>query len=54
MLAAVASETERGVRISKRKSKRQIDGAIAAAMAAHRAMFAEQQTWDGPLVEVFS
>lgn len=40
MLAAVPSETERGVRISKRKSRQQIDGAIASAMAASRALFA--------------
>lgn len=41
MLAAVPSETERGRRISKRKSRQQIDGAIASAMAANRALFAK-------------
>jgi phage terminase large subunit-like protein len=52
VLAAVASETERGVRISKRKSKQRIDAAIALAMAAHRSMFSEP-VWTGPLIEVF-
>jgi phage terminase large subunit-like protein len=41
MLAAVPAETERGVRISKRKSKAQIDAAVASAMACSRALFAE-------------
>jgi phage terminase large subunit-like protein len=36
MLAAVPGETERGIRISKRKSKKPIDAAIALAMAVHR------------------
>jgi phage terminase large subunit-like protein len=40
MLAAVPAETERGVRISKRRSKKQIDAAIALAMAAERALHA--------------
>jgi phage terminase large subunit-like protein len=38
MLAAVPSQTERGVRISKRKSKKRIDAAVALAMAADRAV----------------
>ena len=50
MLAAVPSQTERGVRISKRKSKRRIDAAVALAMAADRAMHGEQQA---PYIEVF-
>lgn len=52
VLAVVPSETERGVRISKRKSRQQIDAAVASAMAASRALFA-QPTWDGPFMEVF-
>ena len=36
ILAAVPAETERGVRISKRKSKKRIDAAVALAMAADR------------------
>ena len=44
MLAAVPSQTERGVRISKRKSKKRIDAAVAFAMAADRAMHAEPET----------
>jgi len=44
ILAAVPSETERGVRISKRKSKKRIDAAVALAMAADRAMHAEPET----------
>ena len=44
MLAAVPSQTERGVRISKRKSKKRIDAAVALAMAADRAVHGEQQT----------
>ena len=43
MLAAVPSETERGARISKRKSKRRIDAAVALAMAADRAMHTEPE-----------
>lgn len=38
ILAAVPSQTERGVRVSKRKSRRQIDAAVAAVMAASRAV----------------
>lgn len=38
ILAAVPSQTERGVRVSKRKSRRQIDAAIGAVMAASRAV----------------
>lgn len=38
VLAAVATETERGWRISKRKSRERIDAAIALAMAADRAV----------------
>jgi phage terminase large subunit-like protein len=34
MLACVAQETERGSRVSKRKSKARIDVAIALVMAA--------------------
>jgi phage terminase large subunit-like protein len=37
MLACVAQETERGSRVSKRKSKARIDAAIALAMAVSRA-----------------
>lgn len=43
ILAAVPSETERGVRISKRKSRKRIDAAVALAMAADRALHGEQQ-----------
>ncbi len=43
ILAAVPSETERGVRISKRKSKKRIDAAVALALAADRALHGEQQ-----------
>ncbi len=42
ILAAVPSETERGVRISKRKSRKRIDAAVALAMAADRALHGEQ------------
>ena len=38
LLAAVPAETERGVRISKRRSKARIDAAVALAMAADRAV----------------
>lgn len=38
VLAAVATETERGWRISKRKSRERTDAAIALAMAADRAV----------------
>lgn len=41
VLAAVASETERGWRISKRKSRERIDAAVALAMAAERAVDAK-------------
>ena len=44
ILAAVPSETERGVRISKRKSRRRIDAAVALALAADRALRAEPET----------
>jgi len=37
VLAAVASQTERGWRISKRRSRQAIDGCVALAMAADRA-----------------
>lgn len=43
VLAASASETERGWRISKRKSKERIDAAIALAMACERATVAKVQ-----------
>jgi phage terminase large subunit-like protein len=43
VLAAVASETERGWRISKRKSKERIDAAVALAMACERASVAKVQ-----------
>ncbi len=38
VLAVVGSESERGVRISKRKSRKRIDAAVALAMAADRAV----------------
>lgn len=38
ILAAVPASTERGVRISKRKSRRQIDAAVAAVMAGSKAV----------------
>jgi phage terminase large subunit-like protein len=38
ILGAVAAATERGWRISKRKSKARIDGCVALAMAAYRAV----------------
>jgi len=41
ILAAVPSQTERGVRVSKRKSRRRIDAAVALAMASDRAMRAD-------------
>jgi phage terminase large subunit-like protein len=44
VLAAVPARTERGVKISKRKSKRRIDAAVALAMAAHRAIHGRNQT----------
>jgi phage terminase large subunit-like protein len=50
ILAAVPSETERGVRISKRKSKRRIDAAVALAMAVDRLL--KNQASDEALFEV--
>lgn len=44
ILAAVPATTERGVRISKRKSKAHIDAAIATAMAASRAVHEVRET----------
>jgi phage terminase large subunit-like protein len=38
VLSAVAAPTERGWRISKRKSLERIDGCVAMAMAAYRAI----------------
>jgi phage terminase large subunit-like protein len=38
VLSAVASETERGWRISKRRSKERIDACVSLAMAAERAV----------------
>jgi phage terminase large subunit-like protein len=52
MLAAVPARTERGVKISKRKSKRRIDAAVAVAMAAHRAIVSKGQP--RPFVEVWA
>lgn len=52
ILAAVPATTERGVRISKRKSKAHIDAAVAAAMAASSAV---HEVRDTPFYfEVFS
>ena len=53
ILAAVPAETERGVRISKRRSKARIDAAVALAMAADRAVKAPAPG-DGFCFEVFS
>ena len=52
VLAAVPSRTERGVRISKRRSKKRIDAAVALAMAADRAVHAPPPEERGPAFEV--
>jgi len=54
MLAAVPSETERGARISKRKSRQRIDAAIALAMAADRAVRNAHSDDGGFIFEIFS
>ncbi len=48
ILAAVATETERGWRISKRKSRERIDACIAFCMAADRAILSqlEGEKWN--------
>ncbi len=53
LLAAVPAQTERGVRISKRKSKRRIDAAVALAMAASRALENERNGSGDLIFEVF-
>jgi len=53
ILAAVPSETERGARISKRKSRQRIDAAIALAMAADRAVKNAHAHTDDFIFEVF-
>jgi phage terminase large subunit-like protein len=52
VLSAVAAQTDRGWRISKRKSRKAIDGCVALAMAVDEAT-ARASGWDGPLVEAF-
>jgi phage terminase large subunit-like protein len=54
LLSAVPSETERGQRISKRKSRQRIDAAIALAMAADRAVKNLHSEEPAFIFEVFS
>lgn len=44
ILAAVVAETDRGWRISKRKSQARIDACVALAMAADRAILSKSET----------
>lgn len=53
ILAAVAAETERGWRISKRKSKERIDGAIALLMAVDRAVQSRGDDPDAGVVYIY-
>lgn len=53
ILAAVPAQTERGVRISKRKSKRRVDAAVALAMAASRALENERGGSNDFVFEIF-
>lgn len=52
ILAAVASETERGWRLSKKKSKKHMDATVALAMAAAEAV--RNQGAEEPLIEVLA
>lgn len=53
ILAAVASETERGWRISKRKTKERIDACVALAMAADRAVLSRHDAEEPNYLYVF-
>lgn len=52
LLAAVPELTDRGVKMSKKKSKERIDAAVATAMAVDRLLANGGSTHDGPLFEV--
>lgn len=54
VLSAVASETDRGVRISKRKSRARIDACVAAAMAVHGAVGTQREASASEFFEVLA